>query len=112
MSCNSSTYQFVTKSLRVTRHRLLTSKSSTLCGTHGLQAIRDFYPNKEVLLACGCRRDCFLRTPEEVSAFDAAHAEHQTRREIVGYCQPTAGGHVHHYEENVMEDECGKVISI
>ena len=101
MSCNPSTYQFVTKSLRLTRHRLLTSRAKTLCGTHGLQLIRDFYPNKDVLLACGCRRTCHNRKPEDLAAYEAARREREVRRELVGFCQPNSGGHVHRYEENV-----------
>jgi hypothetical protein len=103
MSCNSSTYQFVTKSLRVTRHRLLTSRAKTLCGTHGLQPIRDFFPNSEVLLACGCRRTCHNRKPEDIAAFEAARREHEARKQVAGKNHVNANGYCVTFVEDVEE---------
>jgi hypothetical protein len=101
---NESSYKFVRNTLkRASRSRLLRSKSKAMCTTHGLQTIRDMFPNREILLACGCRRNCHNRKPEETSAFDAAHAEHQTRRKVLGHSKPTAGGYVRTFEENVEE---------
>jgi len=99
LSCNSSTYQFVTKSLRgLNRTRLLRSKAKALCGTHGLQTIRDFFPNSDILLACGCRRNCHNRKPEDIAAFDAAEHRRQLGR---GF--PSANGYVVTTVENIRE---------
>ena len=100
MTCNNSTFALVTKSLKgLTRHRLLRSNAKAYCTTHGLQTIRDLYPNHEVLLVCGCRRNCHNRKLEDIAAFDAEVELRKLRREIVGHSNPTAGGHVHKYEE-------------
>lgn len=74
------------------------------CVEHGVQDVRDFFPSKQVLLSCGCRRDCFLRTTEEIREFDKADHERTVRRELVGHSRPTAGGHVHQYVEDIATE--------
>jgi hypothetical protein len=79
---NESSLRFITQSLKTSRLALLRSKARLHCHSHGIQAVTDVYPNKTVLLACGCRRQSSLRTQEEIAAFDAAVAEAQRRRRI------------------------------
>ena len=99
---NPSTYQLVTKSLRgLNRTRLLRTKAKAYCTGHGLQEIRDLFPNREVLLACGCRRTCHNRKPEDIAAFEKEVEARKARKELVGHCQPTSGGFVRTFEENL-----------
>lgn len=104
MSINDSTFKLLRDSShRLTRHRLLTSKTKTLCGTHGLQPIRDFFPNKDVLLACGCRRTCHNRKPEDIAAYEAAKRENESRSQVVGKNRVTANGYRRTYVEDLPE---------
>lgn len=99
---NPSTYQFVTKSLRrLNRTRVLRSNAKAYCTIHGLQTIRDLYPNHEVLLACGCRRTCHNRKPEDVEAYDIASREQEARKQIVGKNHVNANGYVVTYVEDL-----------
>jgi hypothetical protein len=75
-----------------------------LCTTHGLQIIRDYFPNGEILLACGCRRNCHIRKPEHIAAFDAAEREHKRRRQL-GRGFPSANGYRVVKVEDVVEEE-------
>jgi hypothetical protein len=80
---NESTFQLVRRTLKTfNRLSLLRSKSSLRCHRHGVQRITDAFSNREVLLACGCRRQSSLRSHSEVAAFDAEARERQRRRRI------------------------------
>ncbi len=79
---NDSTFQFVRRTQNVSRLRLLRSDARLHCHEHGMQAVTDAYPNKEVLLACGCRRLAHIRTRSEVTAFEEATKEAQRRRRV------------------------------
>jgi hypothetical protein len=81
---NDSTFQFVRRTLNVSRLGLLRSNVRLHCQSHehGMQAVTDAYPNKEVLLACGCRRLAHIRTRSEVTAFEEATKEAQRRRRV------------------------------
>jgi len=78
---NESSFQFVRSTFKhFSRVRLLRTKAKLHCQVHGLQLIQDAYPNKTVLLACGCRRQSNLRTDSEIAAFETATQERQRRR--------------------------------
>jgi hypothetical protein len=80
---NDSTFQLVRTTLKsFNRLSLLRSKSSLRCAEHGVQRITDVFPSREVLLACGCRRQSSLRSDSEVVAFDAESRERQRRRRV------------------------------
>jgi hypothetical protein len=80
---NESTFQLVQRTLKsFSRLSLLRSKSSLRCPEHGVQRITDAFSNREVLLACGCRRQSSLRNDSEVVAFDAESRERQRRRRV------------------------------
>lgn len=80
---NPSTYEFVKRTLKnVSRLGLLRSNARLRCHEHGMQAVTDAYPNKEVLLACGCRRLAHLRSHSEITAFTKAEMEAQRRRRV------------------------------
>lgn len=80
---NDSTFQFVKKTLKnVSRLGILRSNARFYCREHGLQSTKDIFPNKTVLLACGCKREMFHRTPKEIAAFDTAVTEAQRRRRV------------------------------
>jgi hypothetical protein len=98
---NSSTYEFVKKTVKhFSRVRLLRTKAKLHCEVHGLQLIQDAYPNKTVLLACGCRRQSNLRTDSEVAAFETATQERQRRR-LVNAGKNSASPWLKIYEEDI-----------
>jgi hypothetical protein len=101
---NESTFQLVRRTLKsFNRLSLLRSKSSLQCAGHGVQRIADAFPNGDVLLACGCRRQFSLRSDSAVVAFDAEARERQRRRRVnVGR---NAGNQwVRVYEEDVTNE--------
>lgn len=102
MELNESTYTLVKNSFRrVNRLRLLRLHSKLYCGVcQKARRVTDFFSGIDVAaLECGHRRPIFNRTPEEITAYEAEKARREARQELVGFCQPTAGGHVHRFEE-------------
>ena len=80
---NESTFQLVRTTLKnFSRLSLLRTNAKFNCTVHGVQAVSDVFPDRDVLLACGCRRQSSLRTNSEVVAFDAEARERQRRRRV------------------------------
>jgi len=74
---NDTTYTAVTKWLvRWKSHEALRrSKTKLLCADHGLQRVLDFQPlAKTVSLECGCKREVFHRSADEIIAYEVAKA--------------------------------------
>lgn len=100
---NESSFQFVRATFKhFSRVRLLRTKVKLHCQVHGLQLLQDAYPNREVLLACGCRRPASLRTGSEIAAFDTATQERQRRR-LVNVGKNSASPWLKIYVEDIEE---------
>jgi hypothetical protein len=57
MNFNDSTYNFLGRSLDTNRTRLLRTGAAALCHEcKSVQNLTDYFPNREILLACGHRR--------------------------------------------------------
>jgi hypothetical protein len=60
---------------------LIRSSVKLLCKTHGLKLVTDAFPNKECLLACGCRRSVSTSlTAGEIRALETFKRNEQRAR--------------------------------
>ena len=100
---NDSTFILVRDSLRkLNRTRLLRSQAKLFCPECSkLRQVTDYFVSGESLLDCGHRRPAFFLPDNVAQEFKNEVTARETRREIVGYAAPTAGGHVHQYVEEV-----------
>lgn len=70
------------------RHYLLAAKTRLLCREcNEVRPVIDLFPNGEAKLSCSHRRPLAFRKPEDVTAFDAALAEAQTKAAGVPVCE-------------------------
>lgn len=98
---NDSTFALIKRSLnRLNRHRLLRSHLKLMCfECKAMRCVMDYFASGESLLDCQHRRPAFFLDTKVAEEFEAEVAERKIRREIVGFCQPTAGGHIRRFEE-------------
>jgi hypothetical protein len=84
---NDTTYAAVTKRLArwKSREALRHRATKLLCADHGLQRVLDFQPlATTVSLECGCKREVFHRSDDEIVAYESAQQVHGRRKRISG----------------------------
>ena len=100
---NDSTFALIKRSLkRLNRHRLLGSRSKLMCfECKAMRRVTDHFASGESLLDCQHRRPAFLLDQRVAQEFQRETEARKARREILGHGQPTAGGHIHKFVEEV-----------
>jgi len=99
---NDSTFALIKRSLnRLNRHRLLRSHLKLMCfECKAMRCVTDHFASGESLLDCQHRRPAFLLDKTVAQEFQSEVEARKARREILGFCQPTTGGHVRRFEES------------
>ena len=70
MNFNDSTYAFLGRSLDTNRTHLLRTGAAALCHECGtVQDLKDYFENREIVLACGHRRS-LLTDPKVATDFE------------------------------------------
>jgi hypothetical protein len=86
---NDSTVRFLDQTLEASRLLILRLRTKLWCATcQRVEKCVDIFPNRTVLLKCGCRRPLFIRTESEVTAFETAKIQREARRQISGSNNP------------------------
>jgi hypothetical protein len=82
---NVATMQLVKSSLaNQNRHYLLSSRVKLFCKEcRGVKLVVDYFGNGDAKLDCSHRRPVAFRTPEDVTAYEAAVTEAKRKRECV-----------------------------
>lgn len=105
LELTDTSYGFIKQTLKeTTREGVLRRRTRLLCQSspsHGVQPVTDCFPNGEILLACGGRRQLFLRKPAEVNAYDTA-VDKREKRKLVS-CRSHHGTYVRVFMEEVEE---------
>jgi|SRR5579862_704621 len=98
---NDSTFALIKRSVnRLNRHRLLRSHLKLMCfECKAMRWVTDYFASGEALLDCQHRRPAFFLDDTVAQKFKAEVEARTVRREVLGFCRPTAGGHVRRFEE-------------
>jgi hypothetical protein len=103
LELTDTSYGFIKQTLKeTTREGVLRKRTRLLCQSnpsHGVQPVTDCFPNGEILLACGCRRQLFLRKSAEVNAYDTA-VDKREKRKLIS-CRSHHGAYVRVFVEDV-----------
>ena len=103
---NDSTFRLIKDSLRgMRRLRLLRLGTKLLCHEcNGLRRVTDFFRSGEALLDCGHRRPAFFLDDAVAKEFKDEVEARKARREVFGFCQPTAGGYRRRFIEDIGDE--------